>query len=298
MSWIRTRAARPRSPTSGSGCLYIGGGNSDVAPSLIPENATTIFNSPDGMTLVASLGTGQRDCSTGPQSTKHCVNDASVECSTDADCAGLPGSCAPDANCFFGPPVPVNGFPQTCVVNTFAADGSGTLNLSTGESSVSIDLASRVYITTVAATPCPQCVDGACTFGQNPGGACTTVNSSLTTLDCPPSDGTFLATLPVNLTPLTTGHNIVTAADGNFCPSQKTAGAFKFPATEAIQQTGSPSGDLSDDLPHPSVLVSNFCIPPTNNLALDNTADLPGPGSLSLPGNAQFTSSPSGAFVD
>src|SRR5262249_44671899 len=147
-------------------------------------------------------------------------------------------------------------------------------------------------------TACPQCIDGACSFGNNQGLPCTTVNSALTTLDCPPSDGTFLATLPVNLTPLTTGHNIVTAADGNFCPSQKTPGAFKFTNAEAIQQTGSPSGDLSDNLPHPSVLVSNFCIPPTGNIALDNTADLPGPGSLSLPGNAQFTSSPSGAFID
>ena len=42
----------------------------------------------------------------------------------------------------------------------------------------------------------------------------------------------------------------------------------------------------------PAVLVSNFCIPATGNLALDGIADLPGPGSLSLPGNAQFVSGP------
>jgi hypothetical protein len=53
---------------------------------------------------------------------------------------------------------------------------------------------------------------------------------------------------------------------------------------------GSPSGDLSDGLPHAGVLVSNFCIPPTGNNALDGIADLPGPGSLSLSGNAQFFS--------
>jgi hypothetical protein len=51
-------------------------------------------------------------------------------------------ACAPDANCFFGPPVEVNGFPSTCVVNTFAQDASGTVNTATGESSVSINLAS------------------------------------------------------------------------------------------------------------------------------------------------------------
>jgi hypothetical protein len=44
------------------------------------------------------------------------------------------------------------------------------------------------------------------------------------------------------------------------------------------------------------VLVSNFCIPPTGSLALDGLANLPGPGSVSLPGNAQFFS-PSGAFI-
>ena len=50
-------------------------------------------------------------------------------------------------------------------------------------------------------------------------------------------------------------------------------------------------------MPHASVLVSNFCIPPTGFSALDSVADLPGPGSLSLPGNAQFVASPSGAFL-
>ena len=71
-------------------------------------------------------------------------------------------------------------------------------------------------------------------------------------------------------------------------------------ATQAIQQVGTPSGDLTDGLPHPSVLVSNFCILATQNVALDNLGDFPGPGSLSLPGTAQFItpSSPSGAFVD
>jgi hypothetical protein len=69
------------------------------------------------------------------------------------------------------------------------------------------------------------------------------------------------------------------------------------PATEAISQTGSPSGDLTDGLPHASVLVSTFCIPKTEFAPLDALGDLPGPGSLSLPGNAQFVASPSGAFL-
>ena len=43
-------------------------------------------------------------------------------------------------------------------------------------------------------------------------------------------------------------------------------------------------GDLTDGLPHASILVSKFCIPATGNGALDGIANLPGPGSLSLPG--------------
>jgi hypothetical protein len=284
----------------GLGCLFIGGGNANIPPSRIPENASSIFDSPDNTTLVASFGTGPRDCSRGPSATRHCVNDPSVECTSDGECAMAPGGCAFDANCFFGPPVPVNGFPQSCVVNTFAADGSGTIDLATGTSSVNIQLASRVYLTLTAPSACPQCIDGVCNFGENKNGDCATSNVNLTSFDCPPSNGSFIATLPVNLGPLSTGPSVVTAADGLFCPDQANAGAFGEPTAQAIKQTGTPSGDLTDGLPHPSVLVSNFCIPATQNLALDNLGDLPGPGSLSLPGTAQFItpSSPSGAFVD
>jgi hypothetical protein len=50
-------------------------------------------------------------------------------------------------------------------------------------------------------------------------------------------------------------------------------------------------------LSHPSVLVSNFCTPATGNPALDSIVDLPGPGSLSLSGDALFFASPSRAFL-
>jgi hypothetical protein len=277
--------------TLGLGCLYIGAGASNEPPSLIPENSSSIFETTDNVNLVASLGTSRADCTTGPQPTQHCVNNPSQSCSSDADCAGFLGACAFDATCFFGPPVPVSGFPSTCVVNTFASDGSGTIDTTTGDSSVSINLASRVFLSLGQPTPCPQCIGGACTYGDNAGQACTTTNVNQTSLDCMPGAGSFVATLPVNLTPLATGTNTQTAADGIFCPAQNqtSPGAFGQATTEAIQQMGSPSGDLTDGLPHPSTLVSIFCIPATGNLSVDGIADLPGPGSISLPGNAQFT---------
>src|SRR5262249_62242060 len=103
----------PTGPTPaalGLGCLYIGGGAAPVAPSLIPENATSIFNTTDGINLTASLGTSREDCTTGPQPTQHCVNASGVECTTDADCGNASGGCAFDPTCFFGPPTPVNRF--------------------------------------------------------------------------------------------------------------------------------------------------------------------------------------------
>ncbi|HZP42724.1 MAG TPA: hypothetical protein VFD84_14610 [Candidatus Binatia bacterium] len=276
----------------GLGCLYIGGGNSGLRASQVPDNATSILNTTDGVNLTASFGTGPADCSRGPNATRHCANDPSVECTSDVECAGTPGGCAFDPNCFFGPPVEVNGFPSSCVVNTFAADGSGTIDLSTGESSLSISLASRVYLTLGQPTVCPHCEAGTCNWGANAGGACTTSTSTLTSLDCPPSPALFVATLPVDLTPLTTGANTVTAADGNFCPGQNHPGAFGQATTQAITQNGSAPGDLTDGMPHPGTLVSNFCIPKTNSAALDSLGDLPGPGSVSLPGNSQFVSAP------
>jgi hypothetical protein len=64
----------------GLGCLYIGGGAATVAPSLIPENATSTFNTTDGVNLTASLGTGRADCTTGAGPGQHCINDPAVEC--------------------------------------------------------------------------------------------------------------------------------------------------------------------------------------------------------------------------
>jgi hypothetical protein len=111
-------------------------------------------------------------------------------------------------------------------------------------------------------------------------------------LDCIPGQAHFISTLPVDLTPLSSGTATTPGPDGLFCPGQVNPGAFGIPAAQAISQMGSPAGDLSDGLPHAGILVSNFCIPATGNLALDGIADLPGPGSLSLSGNAQFFSGP------
>src|SRR5262249_38817224 len=150
----------------GLGCLYIGGGSAQIPASIIPENATSVLDS-DGTNLTASSGTSRLDCTKGPLATQHCVNNPPLDCSTDTDCGGAVGACGAAVRCYVGPPIPVNGFPSSCVVNTFASDASGTIDLATGASSVSINLASRVYLTLGRPSVCPQCVDGACNWGDN-----------------------------------------------------------------------------------------------------------------------------------
>jgi hypothetical protein len=103
----------------GLGCLNIGGGGATILPpSQIPANAVNILDSAGGTTLVASFGTGPRDCSRGPQSTFHCVNDPTLVCSTDADCGGSVGACAADPNCSSVPRSRSTGSFSTRVINT------------------------------------------------------------------------------------------------------------------------------------------------------------------------------------
>jgi hypothetical protein len=185
------------------------------------------------------------------------------------------------------------------VINVIQMDASGSVDLTTGASTVSLPLFSRTHFTANATSPCPKCVSGTCNAGPNVGLACTAVGTQGTTFDCPPNPATLLAPFPVPLslsTDSSSPGNSKTAADGNFCPGQSAAGspfgfsgAFGFGNAECIKENGSPAGDLADGAAHPSVLGSVFCIPATMNAAIDGAADLPGPGAITLNVNAQAT---------
>jgi hypothetical protein len=276
----------------GLGCLYIGGGGATtVPPGATPNGATNIFNI-SGNTLTASSGTGKLDCTKGAGPSSHCIAGTNTGqlCTTNANCGGLAGSCALDANCFFAAPLPIpNGSLSTCVINVIQTDGSGIGDLSTGSSAVNIPLSSRVYITANSASPCPKCIAGTCSYG--PGTTCSAGNNTLgTSQDCPPNAANFLAPLAVSLSPLSTGPVQKTGTAGNFCPgppAQRTNGAFGKTTAQCIKESGSPGGNLTDGQPHASKLASVFCIPATGNVAIDPAADLPGPGAFSITGNAQ-----------
>src|SRR5947209_619684 len=70
---------------------------------------------------------------------------------------------------------------------------------------------------------------------------------------------------------------------------QRNSGAFGQGPARTISEMGSRAGIcLNSGAPYAATLVSVFCIPPTYNSTVDASADLPGPGAVSLPGQAQF----------
>jgi hypothetical protein len=285
----------------GLACFDSGGGNAiNVPPGPVVDGASTVFDI-SGSNLVASSGTGPRDCTKGAGPGKHCIGltNNGAACTDDTSCdVAVPGSCALVENCFSGPPLPIaNGGLSTCVINVIQTDASGTADLTTGASTVHLPLFSRTYLTGNAAAPCPKCISGTCNAGPKAGMPCTPVGTQLTTLDCPPSPAGLLSPFAVNLNPLSTSGASNTAADGNFCPGQSNtmstttgfSGAFGFMNAECIKENGSPAGDLTDGNPHPAVLGSVFCIPATGSVVIDAAADLPGPGAITLNVNTQAT---------
>jgi hypothetical protein len=74
---------------------------------------------------------------------------------------------------------------------------------------------------------------------------------------------------------------------------QKDGGAFStdlnaLNTARTITETGTPSACLADGAGHSATMVSVFCTAPTFNGIVDGSADLPGPGAVSLPGMAQL----------
>jgi len=184
----------------GLGRLYFGGGSATTfPPSSIPDGGTSVLAVTGISGLALALGpdpgSGPADCTLGAGPARHCLNgapgtDGTGACSADSQCVGgTPiGACDLDANCFFGPPVPVPGpiaSLSVCIMNAIGVGVAGTADA--GSTTVSTTLSSRVYITGNATSPCPQCVSGACTYGERARMACSGgVGSRNTTIECPP----------------------------------------------------------------------------------------------------------------
>jgi len=278
----------------GLGCSHYGGGDSEYYPSpLAPAGATSFYElaacSGASRQLVGGAGTGPADCTLGPGARKVCVGNPAISCQRDADCIHSPGGCGPLPHCFVGLPLPVSGPFPSCVLSVVAADGSGQVDVTTGEASFGAPALTYVYLTFDAGSPCPRCVGGRCQGGQRAGLACTPANADGLTYDCPPRDDQFFGVLDFNGAPAPgaggtgTRRTEFAAADGIFCAGQDDPGAFGRPDARLIVETGSPAGDLRDGLAHDYVMASTGCIPSSGNVTVDDLADLPGPIGSSTP---------------
>jgi hypothetical protein len=204
-------------------------------------------------------------------------------CNTSADCTGG-GTCGGSNTCHFGPR---NGMP--CTPNSSVQGGVQGVE----------------YPTT------HDCPPGGFLIGTLPiPFALTTGTSSKTSVDlgtdtghghghvfcgfCRDIDDTFcFEGDPAAGCPAGGGLHPCTADTDCSQPyeacAQRNDGAFGPLGLTArtISETGTPVGDLRDHAQHLGTLVSVFCIPPTFNAPIDVAADLPGPGAVALPGNAQ-----------
>jgi hypothetical protein len=277
------------------GKLYLGGSSSSLTP-----NAT-----PDGGVNRYALSCSGSSCTIGPTSTAPGLNTA------DPDCT--------NTGCNFGTPLPVPASSATCVINTFASPAGGTLDLTTGVASQTVNLNSAVFLSGNLTNPCPQCSatgtpsspgTGTCNKGARVGLTCKTTNSTGLTRDCPPGGSTESPFGSINVVlgslanPLTTGTASQTSATGNFCPGQGPGGPPNgnnisgFPGcfgSSGSNGGGSACRTIIENgvaAVHPIVigtpanvtLASTFCVPLTTNISVNIVGDLPGPGATTLTG--------------
>jgi hypothetical protein len=278
--------------------LTCGGLSIGAGASLIPEGPT-----PDGSTSRYSATCLAPNCTIGATSIAPAVNTSTPDCT--------------DTGCNFGTPLPIPNpvIPgiTSCVLNTLASPGSGTLNIATGAASFTTNLTSDIYLTGNVAQPCPRCSatgtptspgTGTCDRGPRATMACTTTSATGYTRDCLTGgtdgthpctpgggaciDGSHVGPINVNLSPLTTGTSVLTNATGNFCPGQTNTGGHAFgcfgsTACRTITESGAATM-INPGTPTATKLASTFCLVASGNGLVDASADLPGPGAVSLPG--------------
>lgn len=274
----------------GLGCLYTG----SLAGVRIPDGAASVLDvvgiNGTMLTVAGSDGNGTVDCTKGAGPERTCANgspgtDGEGACTSDSDCGGTE-TCLAKPNCTFGPPLPVpGGAAPVCIVNVFASDMCGSVDILSLDSTLTVELSSRIHIAQNGKQmPCPTCVDNVCVGGDNDGQACTTTSSTLTSKDCPPSKSLFIGSLPVVLPAITTATSTLGGTDPLVCPGQTSPGLLGVSAATSATQTGQAAG-LSGEMS----LVSTFCVDATASTLLNSVAGLPSGGALSVTGTMDFS---------
>jgi len=244
--------------------------------------------------------TGPVETAAGNLHVRRCQGDSSIPSTTDAGC----GANAP-CKFFFGTYLPLAaGGVSTCVQNTFAAGISGTANVNTGTSAGAASVTSRVFNGLSISNPCPRCLGdavindgtqgGTCSGGPRNGMACDASGSSpnasfgTTSLDCPPTAGALIATLPIDLSN-TTGTKTRTLSAAN--PNCRSAGftTFKCQCDTCNNAAATPCSSNADCVAVGATICGGRrCTGGTNNGApCALNSECPGTGAAcSVPGAA------------
>jgi len=299
------------------GNLYFGGAGVGVPPAPIPDQGQSLTQvvscAGTSLTLsaVAATDTGatQRNCTAkgclfGPplpianptsSATSTCIintvsQDATgtADCSTGASQISLPLSSGLFLDGDLLPDVPGIQPCPICTNGTCKGGPNDGLACTPGDSASAGD----AYPTSHDCPPPP-----ANNLGSLPiGFALTTDSSTKTAVDQPDQAGVFCGFCKNRINgafknpavPCTSNADCTNVTGFTSC-GQRTSGAFTAnDIARTIIETGSPAGNLTDGAAHASTLVSVFCIPPTFNQLVDASADLPGPGAVSLTGQAQL----------
>jgi len=245
------------------GGLYFGGGQNAVPlPVITPDLGSTVV-----------------------ELTNCTVQTATVAPTTSTD-TGSNYNCS-DVGCYFGAPVPVPNptsiATSTCLVNTLTTPASGTVDCGLGEQTISIPLATDIYLTGDTATdpgdsipgiqPCPLCqggdpmtpASGTCIGGVNDGNPCTPGDTNQgglagypTSNDCLPDPMLSIGTIPIGLE-LTTGTVSWTAVPATnpssgtqqrvfcgYCRDADDTGAFQQPFQQCWDENGAVGAPCAD----------------------------------------------------
>jgi hypothetical protein len=225
----------------------------------------------------------------GDLDTQRCSGDTAVTCTTAPGGVCVSGTCEH----FFGAPLPLSaGGVATCVVSQWDGGISGTAAPDTGASAGTAGVLSRVYLAASTSQPCPKCVNdglpndgvagGTCNGGTRDGDPCDSNGISpipefgATSHDCPPSGGTLVGTLPVDLSNTNDGTAAITLSASS--PNCNAAPGKKCACGVCSLSTTTPCRDNGDC---PGLGTCGFTAgsPAAPNACIDDTA-VPGDGTL------------------
>ncbi len=97
---------------------------------------------------------GDNECTFFANVGSFCSGDPARSCTENTQCVGA-GSCVVNS---YGSPLPLSsGGVPVCILNRFAADVTGTFDVSTGATALTVTLNSLVTVATDTNQPCPVC---------------------------------------------------------------------------------------------------------------------------------------------